>query len=77
MNPKTWRERVRTEDELLEQLESKVSEAAKRRAVALTEGVAELGSVYAVAKELGKSWTAIDKAIKKHRPTGTGRTTTE
>lgn len=68
METPTWRKRVRTEEELLEQLSQQVSAASKRRAEALAEGVAELGSVYAVAKDLGRSWTAVDKAIKRHRP---------
>ncbi|TXS08096.1 hypothetical protein EAO70_35505 [Streptomyces sp. adm13(2018)] len=66
MDTKPWRERVRLEDELLEQLQAQVSQAAKRRAAALVEGVTELGSVYKVAQELNKSWTAIDNAIKKN-----------
>lgn len=70
MDTRPWRERVEAEEELLHQLETQVSAAAKRRAAALDEGVAELGSVYAVAKELGRSWQAVDKAIKKHRPKG-------
>jgi len=61
-----WRDRVETEEQLLHQLNTQVSEAAKRRAAALTEGVAELGSVYAVAKALGRSQTAIANAIKRH-----------
>lgn len=79
MDTKPWRERVQLEDELLEQLQDQVSQAAHRRATALTEGVAELGSVYAVAKDIGKSWTAVDKAIKrssKKGPAGTGPETT-
>lgn len=67
MDPTPWRERVRTEEELVEQLRTKMSQSAKRRADALLDGVAELGSVYAVAKELGRSETAVSKAIKKHR----------
>lgn len=62
----TWRERVEAEEQLLHQLNTQVSEAAKRRAAALTEGVAQLGSVYAVAKALGRSQTAIANAIKRH-----------
>jgi hypothetical protein len=77
MNSKPWRERVRDEDELLQQLESQASQAAKRRAAALVEGVVELGSVYAVAAVLGKSWNAIDKAIKKHGPAATDPPPTE
>ncbi len=76
MDTKPWRERVRLEDELLEQLQEQVSQAAKRRAAALDEGVAELGSVYKVAKDLGKSWTAVNNAIKKNRPaSGPDKTT--
>lgn len=66
MDATPWRDRVRQEDELLEQLSLQVSQSAKRRAEALLEGVAELGTVANVARELGKSWNAIDKAIKKH-----------
>ncbi|WP_405799315.1 hypothetical protein [Streptomyces sp. NBC_01506] len=76
MEAKPWRDRVREEDELLEQLATLTSEAAKRRAAALAEGVAELGSVYKVAKDLGKGWTTVDQAIKKNGPAGTGSTTT-
>lgn len=61
-----WRDRVRTEDELLEQLELKAEQARKRRAEALKDGADELGSVYAVAKDQQLSWTAIAKAIKKY-----------
>lgn len=61
-----WRDRIRTEDELLEQLELQAEKARKRRAEALKEGADELGSVYALAKELGLSWTAIANAIKKY-----------
>lgn len=74
MNATPWRERVRGEDELVEQLQLLVSESAKRRALALLDGVAELGTVADVARELGKSWNAIDKAIKKNGPTGSTTT---
>ncbi|MER5892302.1 hypothetical protein [Streptomyces sp. NPDC001876] len=70
MNAIPWRDRVRAEDELVEQLQLRVSESAKRRALALLDGVAELGTVADVARELGKSWQAIDKAIKKNGPKG-------
>ncbi|MFI6700293.1 hypothetical protein ACIBJC_15170 [Streptomyces sp. NPDC050509] len=75
MDTTPWRERVREEDRLLEQLRRLVSESAKRRAIALAEGVADLGSVYAVAHEIGKSWTAVDSAIKKNGPGKKGPTT--
>lgn len=61
-----WRDRLRAEDALLEQLETQAEAARRRRAQALKDGVTELGSVYAVAKRLGISWTAIAKAIKKY-----------
>ncbi|MFI9621908.1 hypothetical protein ACIG8S_23635 [[Kitasatospora] papulosa] len=74
MNAIPWRDRVRGEDQLVEQLQTLVSESAKRRALALLDGVAELGTVADVAKELNKSWNAIDKAIKKNGPKGTTTT---
>lgn len=76
MNTKPWRQRVREEDELLEQLRTQVSESAKRRAAALAEGVDELGSVYKVAKDLDKPWTTVSQAIKKHGPARTDPDTT-
>ncbi|WP_329311683.1 hypothetical protein [Streptomyces sp. NBC_01262] len=68
MDTRSWRDRVQAEEELLHQLKAQTSEAAKRRAAALAEGVVELGTVAAVAKELGRSHTAIDNAIKRHGP---------
>ncbi|PJM98112.1 hypothetical protein CG740_37140 [Streptomyces sp. CB01201] len=68
MEAKPWRDRVQQEEELVEQLQLQVSQAAKRRAEALLEGVAELGSVAEVARALGRSWNAVDKAIKKNGP---------
>lgn len=79
MDPKPWRQRVDDEDKLLAQLNELVSEAATRRAEALLEGVAAVGRP-AVARELGISWTAVDKAIKKYerkKAAGIRGTTTE
>lgn len=76
MEAKPWRDRVREEDQLLEQLQRLVSESATRRAAALAEGVADLGSVYKVAKALNKGWTTVDQAIKKHGPARTDPGTT-
>ena len=70
MNTDPWRARFRREDELVEQLQAQLLEAAERRGAALVEGFAELGSVYAVAKEVGKSYTATSNAIKKYGPEG-------
>ncbi|MEH0635409.1 hypothetical protein QBA35_19100 [Streptomyces bottropensis] len=69
MTEEPWRVRFRREDELVEQLQSQLLEAAKRRAKALADGKAELGSVYKVAKDVGKSYTAVSNAIKKHPTT--------
>lgn len=61
-----WRDRLRTENELLEQLDAQAEAARRRRGEALKEGAEDLGSVYALAKDLGLSWTAVAHAIKKY-----------
>ncbi|MFE0720224.1 hypothetical protein ACFW23_04630 [Streptomyces rochei] len=76
MEPKPWRDRIRDEDALLQQLNGLITEAADRRAEALLEGVAELGNVAEVARDLGVSWNAVDKAIKKYERRKAGGTTT-
>ncbi|MFG2307644.1 hypothetical protein ACGFS9_02975 [Streptomyces sp. NPDC048566] len=65
MEPKPWRERIIEEERLLEQLRDLTSESAARRAQALRDGVAELGNVAAVARDLGRSWQAVDQALKR------------
>lgn len=80
MDPKPWRERIREEDALLQRLTRIASQSADRRAEALLEGVADLGTVADVARDLGVSWNAVDKAIKKYerkKAAGPGGTTTE
>lgn len=62
----SWRDRVRGEDQLLEQLDDLAEEARTRRAKALQDGVDQLGSIYAVAQDRGLSWTAVKNAIKKY-----------
>lgn len=64
-----WRVRFRREDELVEQLQAQLNQAAERRAATLHEGLAELGTVYKVAKAVGKSYTAVSNAIKKYPTT--------
>ncbi|MEU7399715.1 hypothetical protein [Streptomyces sp. NPDC044948] len=76
MEPKPWRDRIRDEDALLQQLNGLVTDAANRRAEALLEGVADLGTVADVARDLDLSWNAVDKAIKKYERRKTGDTTT-
>lgn len=66
MEPKPWRDRIREEEELLAQLNTLASEAAARRAEALLEGVEELGSKAEVARALGRSWQAVDQAIRRY-----------
>jgi DNA-binding phage protein len=65
MEPKPWRDRVRDEEELLAQLNQAASDAASRRAQALRDGVDELGTVAEVARALGRSWQAVDQALKR------------
>jgi hypothetical protein len=65
MEPKPWRERVIEEEQLLEQLRDLTSESAARRAQALRDGVEELGTVADVARDLGRSWQAVDQALKR------------
>ncbi|MER7963584.1 hypothetical protein [Streptomyces ardesiacus] len=76
MEPMPWRDRVRGEDALLQQLNGLITDAANRRAEALLEGVADLGTVADVARDLGLSWNAVDKAIKKYERRKTDGTTT-
>ncbi|MGV9755408.1 hypothetical protein ACWDUC_06170 [Streptomyces tricolor] len=66
MEPKPWRDRVHEEEELLAQLNHLISEAAARRAEALLDGVEELGSKAEVARDLGRSWQAVDQAIRRY-----------
>ncbi|MFF9129141.1 hypothetical protein [Streptomyces sp. NPDC014806] len=66
MTRQPWRDRVIEEERLLAQLNQLASEAADRRAEALREGVKELGTVADVARALGRSWNAVDKALKKY-----------
>jgi len=79
MDSKPWRERIVEEERLLEQLRVLASESASRRAQALREGVAELGTVAAVARDLGRSWQAVDQALKRDekKASSTDDTTTE
>lgn len=64
-----WRVRFRREDELVEQLQSELTGALERRGKALADGKAELGSAYKVAKDVGRSYTSINDAIKKYSTT--------
>ncbi|MFE4697260.1 hypothetical protein ACFRIC_09220 [Streptomyces sp. NPDC056738] len=78
MEPKPWRQRLAEEERLLEQLRDLTSESAARRAQALRDGVAELGTVAEVARDRGRSWQAVDQALKRDaKRSKKGATTTE
>jgi len=63
---RTWRQRVEAENKRQRGLQAELLASAKRRAVALEEGVAELGSKAAVAREIGVSTTAVRTAIRDY-----------
>lgn len=76
MSPSHWRQRVQQENELLQQLQTQTLQSLRRRAAALRDGVAELGSIEAVAQAIGISRPAVSKTINKYRSAATDRTTT-
>ena len=62
----TWRERVEAENQLQRDLQTEMSASARRRAAAFVEGVAELGSKSAVAREIGIDVSAVRKSIREY-----------
>lgn len=60
----TWRERHDAAAQAHEQALKAVADAAEERARALLEGVAELGSQAAVARDLGVTRASVNQAIK-------------
>lgn len=66
MTEEDWRSRFERADGLVEQLQKQLAKALKERGQALADGKAELGSSYAVAKDRGRKYTAINDAIKKY-----------
>jgi DNA-binding GntR family transcriptional regulator len=60
----TWRERHDAAVEDHHQALTAVQQAAEKRAQALLDGVAELGSQAAVARELGVTRASVNQAIK-------------
>ncbi|MGW1219489.1 hypothetical protein ACWD6O_34465 [Streptomyces californicus] len=65
----TWRERVEAENQLQRDLQAEMSASARRRAAAFVEGVAELGSKSAVAREIGIDVSAVRKSIREYGTT--------
>lgn len=62
----SWRNRVADEKKRQKDLQDELRASAIRRAQALLDGVAELGSQAAVAREIGVSTTAVQNAIKDY-----------
>jgi DNA invertase Pin-like site-specific DNA recombinase len=61
-----WRERVEAENRLQRDLQAELSASARRRALAFEEGVTELGSKSAVAREIGIDVSAVRKSIREY-----------
>jgi DNA invertase Pin-like site-specific DNA recombinase len=63
---KPWRERVEAESRLQRELLASLSASARRRAEAFEEGVRELGSKSAVAREVGITVSAVRRSIREY-----------
>lgn len=61
-----WRERVEAENRLQRNLQTEMAASARRRAIAFQDGVAELGSKSAVAREIGLDVSAVRKSIREY-----------
>lgn len=62
----TWRERVEAENRLQRNLQAELAASARRRALAFEDGVKELGSKSAVAREIGLDVSAVRKSIREY-----------
>lgn len=62
----SWRERVEAENRLQRNLQAELSASARRRAIAFEDGVRELGSKSAVAREIGLDVSAVRKSIREY-----------
>jgi DNA invertase Pin-like site-specific DNA recombinase len=69
-----WRERVEAENKRQRDLLEEIAASARRRAEAFKDGVAELGSKSAVAREIGIDVRAVRRAINEY---GTATATPE
>ncbi|ODA69538.1 hypothetical protein APS67_006342 [Streptomyces sp. AVP053U2] len=63
-----WRERVAAETQRQRELQAEIAATARRRAAALEEGVRELGSKSAVAREIGIDVSAVRRSIREYGP---------
>ena len=61
-----WRERVAAENQRQRDLQAEIAASARRRAEAFEEGVRELGSKSAVAREVGIDVSAIRRSIREY-----------
>ena len=61
-----WRERVDAENRRQRELQAELSASARRRAEAFEEGVRELGSKSAVAREIGIDVSAVRRSIREY-----------
>lgn len=64
-----WRDRFKAEQIRHRELLKEISASARRRAEALEEGVTELGTKSAVAREVGLPVSAVRRTIREY---GTG-----
>ncbi|MGX1711389.1 hypothetical protein ACWIFI_18915 [Streptomyces albidoflavus] len=78
MPDSTWRERFEVEQQRHRDLLKEIRVSARRRAQALEEGVAELGTKSAVARAVGIDVSAVRRSIREYgtaTPPPTGSTT--
>lgn len=61
-----WRERVAAETRRQQELQAEMAASARRRAEALEDGVRELGSKSAVAREVGIDVSAVRRSIREY-----------
>ncbi|MFF5773869.1 hypothetical protein ACFY8V_32770 [Streptomyces californicus] len=76
----TWRERFEVEQQRHRDLLEEIAASARRRAAALEDGVAELGTKSAVARAVGIDVSAVRRTIREYgaatlRPTDSPTTT--
>jgi len=65
----TWRERFEVEQQRHRDLLEEISASARRRAAALEEGLAELGTKSAVARAVGIDVSAVRRSIREYGAT--------
>ncbi|MCM2580472.1 hypothetical protein M1E25_24570 [Streptomyces sp. MTZ3.1] len=66
MSTTSWRERVDAENRRQRELRAEITASARRRAAAFEDGVRELGSKSAVAREIGIDVRAVRRAINEY-----------